>query len=35
MEQERIPVSKLREILSDKVSIRTLLQKLGWKKSLS
>jgi glycyl-tRNA synthetase len=29
MEQERIPVSKLREILSDKVSIRTLLQKLG------
>lgn len=29
MEQVRIPVSKLRETLSDKVNIRTLLQKLG------
>jgi glycyl-tRNA synthetase len=29
MEQERVPVSKLREIISDKVSIRSLLQKLG------
>jgi len=28
MEQERVPVSKLREIIADKVSIRTLLQKL-------
>jgi glycyl-tRNA synthetase len=29
MEQERVPVSKLREIISEKVSIRNLLQKLG------
>lgn len=29
MEQERVPVAKLREIISDKVSIRSLLQKLG------
>jgi glycyl-tRNA synthetase len=29
MVQERVPVSKLREIISDKVSIRTLLQQLG------
>jgi glycyl-tRNA synthetase, dimeric type len=28
MEQERVPVAKLREIIADKVSIRTLLQKL-------
>jgi len=28
MEQERIPVAKLRDFISDKVSIRTLLQKL-------
>lgn len=29
MEQERVPVIKLREIIADKVSIRTLLQQLG------
>jgi glycyl-tRNA synthetase len=28
MEQERVPVTKLREIIADKVSIRTLLKKL-------
>jgi len=28
MEQERIPVSKIREIIGDKVGIRTLLKKL-------